>query len=221
MPEFKKGKDLKKWRSPRVLADAGRLRIVGGKFGGRQIGYSGDPVTRPMKDDIREAVFNLVGGWVPGKAAFDLFAGTGAMGLEAISRGATQAFLIERHFPTVKIIRENVAGLDPEMAVQISASDTFFWSRKFLKSSDLWPVQPWIIFCCPPYDLYVHKTDELMTLVEAMLEAAPMESLMVVESDSRFDLKRLPQHEDWSVRRYSPAVVSVFKKFSSEAVAEP
>ena len=220
MPEFKKGKDLKKWRSARVVADVGRLRIVGGKFGGRQINYSGDPVTRPMKDDIREAVFNLVGGWVPGKAAFDLFAGTGAMGLEAISRGATRAFLIERHFPTVKVIRENVAALDPEMDVQISASDTFFWSRKFLKDQDLWPTEPWIIFCCPPYDLYVEKTDDVILLIEGLLNAAPMESLLVVESDSRFDPKSLPQHEDWSVRKYSPAVVSVYKKFAAESNLE-
>ena len=216
MPEFKKGKDLKNWRSSRVVSDDGRLRIVGGQFGGRQIRYSGDPVTRPMKDDIREAVFNLVGGWVPGKAAFDLFAGTGAMALEAISRGASQAFLIERHFPTVKIIRENVASLDPEMKVRISASDTFFWSRKFLKDDQLWPDEPWIVFCCPPYDLYVKRTDELMELVEQLLNAAPLGSLLVVESDSRFEISRLPEHQDWAVRKYSPAVISVYKKFEDE-----
>ena len=213
MPQYKKGRDIKHWKTPRVNSDVGRLRIVGGKYGGRQINYSGDPVTRPMKDDIREAVFNLVGGWTPGKAAFDLFAGTGAMGIEAVSRGASQAFLIERHFPTVKIIKENVSEIDPEMNVTISAADSFFWARKFLKDQDNWPAEPWIVFCCPPYDLYLKSTDQLIELIGSFLDVAPDDSLIVVESDSRFNLERLPNHEQWSVRKYSPAVISVFKKF--------
>ena len=213
MPKFKKGKDIKNWRSPRVLSDDGRLRIVGGHFGGRQIRYSGDPVTRPMKDDIREAVFNLVGGWVSGKAAFDLFAGTGAMGLEAISRGASRGFLIERHFPTAKIIRENVASLDPNMNANVSSSDSFFWSRKFFSDPESWPAEPWVVFCCPPYDLYVKQADELMEMIGSFLKHAPEDSLIIVESDSRFELTKLPEHENWSVRKYSPAVISVYKKF--------
>ena len=99
MPRYKRGRNLNDWNTNRADAGLGKLRIVGGKFRGRQIEYSGDPVTRPMKDNIREALFNLVGGWVKEKIVFDLFAGTGAMALEALSRGATKAFLIERHIP--------------------------------------------------------------------------------------------------------------------------
>lgn len=214
MPRYKKGKDLKKWQAQRsAAADGGKLRIVGGIYGGRQIDYSGDPITRPMKHDIREAVFNLVGGWVPGKAAFDLFAGSGAMGLEAMSRGATQAFLIERHFPTVKIIRDNVAALDPEMQVTVIGSDSFFWSRQFFKNNDRWPSEPWIVFCCPPYDLYIEKTQALLDMIKSYKQAAPPGSLVVVESDQRFDVQQLPAHQHWAVRQYTPAVISIFKKF--------
>lgn len=213
MPRYKKGKDLKRWQTPRSASDPGKLRIVGGIYGGRQIAYSGDPITRPMKDDIREAVFNLVGGWTPDKAAFDLFAGTGAMGLEAISRGASRAYLIERHFPTVKIIRENVAALDPDMDVTIAGSDSFFWARKFFKDQDQWPTEPWLVFCCPPYGLYVERTQELLDLINSFKEAAPADSLVVVESDQRFNVEQLPSHEAWTVRTYTPAVISIFKKF--------
>jgi 16S rRNA (guanine966-N2)-methyltransferase len=145
--------------------------------------------------------------------AFDLFAGTGAMGLEAMSRGATRAYLIERHFPTVKIIRENVAALNPEMNVQIAGSDTFFWARRFLKDTRQWPSEPWIVFCCPPYDLYVKQTQDLLDLVRSFKEAAPQDSLIIVESDQRFDVEQLPCHEEWTVRKYAPAVISIFKKF--------
>ncbi len=200
-------------RGVRPESDVGKLRIVGGIYGGRQIAYSGDPVTRPMKDDIREAVFNLVGGWASGKAAFDLFAGTGAIGLEAMSRGAARGFLIERHFPSVKIIKQNVVTLDPDMNVQVDASDTFFWVRKFLKNKDQWPSDPWIVFCSPPYDLYLSKTEPMLELIDGMLQASPEGSLLVVESDKRFNVERLPEHEKWTVREYTPAVISVFKKF--------
>src|SRR5437868_14777408 len=80
------------------------LRIIGGSRRGRKLQYSGDVRTRPMKDRVREAVFNLLGPQIAGSHAIDLFAGTGALGLEAISRGASKATFIERHLPTAKLI---------------------------------------------------------------------------------------------------------------------
>ena len=64
-----------------------------------------------MKDRLREAIFNLVGPLPPGMQAWDLFAGTGALGLEAISRGAERATFLEQHYPTAGIIRQNITAL--------------------------------------------------------------------------------------------------------------
>ena len=212
MPKFRRGRDLKQWNSNRPEAGVGKLRVVGGKYRGRLIQYSGDPLTRPMKDHTREALFNLVGGWVEGKACFDLFAGTGAIGIEAISRGASVAFLVERHFPTLRIIEENVQSIDPEMKVQLDGSDSFFWVRKFLKEPERWPAEPWIVFCCPPYALFDDRTDELLEMIQAMLEAAPAGSLLAVESHEKFDPGRLPHPEQWKSRHYAPALISVLQK---------
>jgi 16S rRNA (guanine966-N2)-methyltransferase len=219
MPRFKRGKDLSKWNSNRAEAGIGKLRIVGGKFRGRLIDYSGDPVTRPMKDNVREAVFNLVGGWVKDKVVFDLFAGTGAMGLEALSRGAAKCFFIERHIPTVRIIQENVLLLDSELPVEISSSDTFFWVRQFLKTPDQWPAEPWVVFCCPPYDFYVDRPDDVLKMVADLMAIAPLGSLFLVESDSRFDPRGLPDPDSWLVRKYSPALVAVRRERSAETDA--
>jgi 16S rRNA (guanine(966)-N(2))-methyltransferase RsmD len=187
-----------------------RLRIIGGRWRGRQIRYSGDSVTRPMKDNIREAMFNLIGGWIPGKFVIDLFAGTGAIGLEALSRGAQHALLIERHIPTAKIIEQNAADLGAAGETTVVTSDTFFWSRQFLKQ----PVptdRAWAVFCSPPYELYVSQTQAMLTLIESLLEAAPQDSVFVVESDSRFDSSLLPRHSQWRVRHYSPAVLHIWR----------
>lgn len=173
-------------------------------------------MTRPMKDDIREAVFNLVGGWIPGKAVFDLFAGTGAMGLEAMSRGAARAVLIERHFPTVKIMKQNIEILDADWPVEAVASDTFFWARRFLADKSLWPTEPWAIFCCPPYNLYVKAADQLMELISGLTNEMPCGSLVVVESDRRFDPDLLPG-DQWVTREYSPAVISVLREREAQS----
>ncbi len=211
MPRSERGRKLSNWKSNRAPADGGKLRIIGGHFRGRQIAYSGDSVTRPMKDNIREALFNLIGGWVEGKAAIDLFAGTGAMGLEAISRGASRAYLIERHFPTVKVIRENVQMLSPDQPVEVNASDSFFWAREFLSKPDVQPEEPWAIFCCPPYSLFQSRQDDLLEMVGSLLDAAPEHSVAVVESDEKFDPACLPRAGQWRSRQYAPALISVFR----------
>ena len=82
-----------------AVRPAAGLRIIGGEFRGRRLHYSGDRRTRPMKDRLREAVFNLIGPDIRGKHAIDLFAGTGALALESLSRGAKSATLIEQHHP--------------------------------------------------------------------------------------------------------------------------
>jgi len=184
------------------------LRIIGGKFRGRKLQYSGDQRTRPMKDRLREAIFNLLGPSIRKKHAVDLFSGTGALGLEAISRGADSATLIEQHFPTAKIISANVGVLEIETRVEIVTANVFIWHKR----GPQLPQTPWAVFCSPPYDFYVSRTDEMLDLIGGLMEEAPAESLFVVEADKRFDFSVLPQADRWNVRTYSPATVGIFRK---------
>ena len=167
-----------------------------------------------MKDVTREACFNLVGGFIEGKAAFDLFAGTGAIGIEALSRGATRALLIERHIPTIRIVESNVRSLELESAARVITSDTFFWARQFLNAPKAWPDEPWAVFCCPPYVLFEEKRDLMLIMLHSLVDVAPEGSLFVVESDDRFETADLPDELQWQVRNYSPAFISVAHKQS-------
>ena len=106
------------------------LRIIGGQFRGRRLHYSGDLRTRPMKDRLREAIFNLIGPAIRGKHALDLFAGTGALALEAISRGAERATLIEQHNPTANVIRQNIAELGVEEQAEVVVGNMFIWWQR-------------------------------------------------------------------------------------------
>jgi len=184
------------------------LRIIGGRLRGRRLHYSGDPRTRPMKDRLREAVFNLLGPAVRGTHAIDLFAGTGALGLEALSRGAVRATLIERHLPTAQVIRRNVAELGVQDVVEVVTASAFSW---FAGGPELGS-EPWLVFCSPPYDFYVSQTEQMLQLLQAMTAAAPEDSLFVVEADGRFDFGLLPDAAAWRVRNYKPAVVGIYCK---------
>lgn len=188
-------------------AQRGSVRIVGGTLRGRKLEYHGDPRTRPMKDRVREAVFNLLGD-VAGTLTIDLFAGTGVLGFEALSRGAWWAVFIEQHFPTADLIRRNAAELGVAEACEIVAADTLIWFRR----SDRLPddgSRPWLVFCSPPYDLYLSRRDEMLTLIERLWASAPAHSRFVVEADARFDFSRLVEPAAWRMRAYPPAQVGI------------
>ena len=199
----------KKRRTPDDSASAA-LRIVGGRLRGRTIRYSGDPRTRPMKERVRESVFNLVGPAVVGKHAIDLFAGTGALGLEALSRGAVGATFIERHAPSVRLLEENVAALGVREQSEGVFGDAFLWRR--LQPD--WPrsvTAPRLVLCSPPYDFYCQRTGDMIQLIRQMHEEAPPSSLLVVEADHRFDFNLLADMGSWDVRNYRPAVVGILR----------
>jgi 16S rRNA (guanine966-N2)-methyltransferase len=188
------------------------LRIIGGVFRNRPIRYTGDPRTRPMKDRVREALFNLVGPRVAGKHAIDLFAGTGALGLEAISRGAVRATFIERHFPTAGVIRENIAALGIESQCQVYATDAFLWLRQQrARDPALLAGEAWLVLCSPPFDFYVDRLPEMCELLSGLSAAAPSGSLLAVEADRRFDFAVLKDLGDWDIRGYPPAVIGMLK----------
>jgi 16S rRNA (guanine(966)-N(2))-methyltransferase RsmD len=197
------------------------LRIIGGKLRGSKISFNGDPATRPMKERVREAVFNLVGPSIKGTLAVDLFAGTGALGLEALSRGAAQALFIERHRPTAKTLLENISVLGVGEDSQVVQSDTFFWARDLPdclrenadKGSSA--ALPWVVFCSPPYALYRERTDDMLRLIEACMADAPAGSSVLVETDGEFDYESLPQPEKWDVRNYFPAVLGIWRPAST------
>lgn len=213
------------------------LRVIGGKFKAVHLEYGGDHRVRPMKDRIRESVFNLIGTLTAGRHVIDLFAGTGALAFEALSRGAASATLIEVHFPTARIARRNIAALEEKEKgiadrIDLTATDVFFWGKGLaetlavrdgtithgtqLSSFDdrfirLPQDVPWLVFCSPPYDFYVNREGEMLELIETLKRAAPPESLFVIEADGRFDFDRLNVEIAPKKRRsYPPAEIGIF-----------
>lgn len=187
-----------------------RVRIIGGRLRGRPLPYSGDPRTRPMKDRVREAVFNLLGHAVEGTDAVDLFAGTGALGLEALSRGAAHATLIERHRPTAERIRLATRQLGIETQATVLSCDAFFWMRHDWQPG----TRPTLLFCSPPYAFFGSRRNELLEVFRLFAQRAATGSCLVIESDTGWMPQELPLSLDWDTRDYPPAIIAIGHKLS-------
>lgn len=85
------------------------MRIVAGDFGGRRLKAVPGMATRPTTDKVKEALFNIIGPYFDGGRSLDLFAGSGGLSIEAVSRGIDQAVLIDRQYAAIKTIQDNVA----------------------------------------------------------------------------------------------------------------
>jgi 16S rRNA (guanine966-N2)-methyltransferase len=184
------------------------LRVIGGQFRGSKLRYVGDQRVRPMKERVREALFNLTGPKIQGTHALDLFAGSGALAIEAISRGAAGATLVEIHLPTARVARENLASLDLQSRCEVVHGNVFRWVEREPRL----PEGPWCVFCSPPYEFYENRHQEMLDLIRFFFVRSPPGSMIVVESDKRFHFDELDDPEGWVVRSYPPAVVGIYRK---------
>lgn len=114
-------------RPGRTGAGANRLRIVGGLWRSRIVRFPGAAGLRPTPDRVRETLFNWLGQRLTGLACVDLFAGSGALGLEARSRGAARVVLVERDHRVCEHLRRTARELEPGDGIEIVQADALAW----------------------------------------------------------------------------------------------
>ncbi|MBS0438863.1 MAG: 16S rRNA (guanine(966)-N(2))-methyltransferase RsmD [Proteobacteria bacterium] len=111
--------------SPHPPSPPGKLRIIGGSLRGSRIAVPDFPGLRPTPDRVRETLFNWLAPVIEGAKCLDLFAGTGALGIEALSRGAAQVDFVEADVRLAQLLRENLARLKQQAAVHCAAAEGF------------------------------------------------------------------------------------------------
>ncbi len=128
------------------------VRIVGGRWRGRHLAVPAGTGVRPTPDRVRETLFNWLGPSLPGARCLDLFAGTGVLGLEALSRGATGTTFVERDPVLVRTLEERMTDLSAEANVFRGDALEFLASR---------PQRPFdVVFVDPPYSMGVTQVLE-------------------------------------------------------------
>jgi 16S rRNA (guanine966-N2)-methyltransferase len=186
-------------RSATSDAKQTKLRVIGGDMRGRTIHYHGASFTRPMKDNIRENLFNILGRAARGAICFDLFAGTGALAFESLSRGAKSVVMVEQNRNAVRFIQQTAESLDVESRIRVITGDTFRLAGQLLAPPE--DDTPWIVFLCPPYVLWHDSLDDLNRIIQTTLDNAPPGSVLVAETEKSFAADRLPPG-DWDLREY-------------------
>lgn len=123
----------------------GQLRIIGGQWRGHKLHFADVEGLRPTGDRVRETLFNWLAPVISGAHCLDLFAGSGALGFEALSRGATHAILVEKDTAATALLKQNGALLRTERA-QVIQSDAAQWLNTFT------PEKPFdVVFLDPPF----------------------------------------------------------------------
>ena len=176
------------------------MRIIAGSHRGHTISAPAGQDTRPTSDRVRENVFNIVGP-VDGAAVLDLYAGSGAMGLEALSRGAARAVFVESDGDAVRAIERNLDKLKLRATVlRRDAIAVLSAEASAGRKYDL-------VLVDPPYDMYTDLQPQLARYLPVVLAD---DGMLVVETDARTQ-PELPLEERTS-RKYGQTRVTVYEK---------
>jgi len=167
-------------------------RIIAGKFKGRVLQTPKGDATRPTQDRTKEALFSILGGDFTGLSAIDLYAGTGSLGLEALSRGAEPVTLVESFAIAIKTIEANVALLGASEDVIIFPYPVEMALNR-LRPAD-------VIFMDPPYNL--KEIDEVIDMIFELKVLKPG-GVLAVETSAKRELLLRPDVRIKDERKYS------------------
>ena len=174
------------------------MRVIAGRYKGRRLAAPAGPDTRPTSDRTREALFSVLGSRVEGARVLDLFAGSGALGIEALSRGASEATFVETSPAALRSLRANLEPLDA--AAETHRSDV----RRFLGVASRAARQYDLVFLDPPYRLAAPLGSVLSEALPAVLAPG---AVVVSESDRRSPLALdLPLLDE---RRYGDTLIRI------------
>jgi 16S rRNA (guanine966-N2)-methyltransferase len=174
-----------------------QLRIVAGAFRGRKLTCTVAAGLRPTPQMVREALFSILGNAVPDHPFGDLFAGTGAVGLEALSRGAQPVMFVERDLRAAADITRHLEAFGVADRATLLRTDVYRWGQRWQA-----PGEPVNLFLGPPFADYQHRLDDLLELLTTLQEKLAVGSVLVLQGEKTFDFAKLPAAAAWEQRRY-------------------
>jgi 16S rRNA (guanine966-N2)-methyltransferase len=187
-----------------TLSECSSMRIISGKFRSRKLFSPPTASTRPTSDRARESIFNIINslsdGFFTGASVLDAFAGSGTLGLEALSRGADHVTFMEKDPQTARTIKENIANLSVESQCTVIVGDATKLPKAF---------QPMkLVFLDPPYDQIVGETIIPTLHNQGWLN---VQTLIVLETSAKRVVNLPPHVTIIDQRRYGAALISFLK----------
>jgi 16S rRNA (guanine966-N2)-methyltransferase len=178
---------------------SGKIRIIAGEWRGRKLEVPDKQGLRPTPNRLRETLFNWLAMYLPGSRCLDLFAGSGALGIEAASRGAKEVLLIEKDYDIVQVLKQQLLSFKAYNKINILHTDAIH----FLKSS---PRAFDIIFLDPPFGQYL-----LNPSCHLLEESGWLSSQALIYLETESNLRELSLPTGWQIIRQKKAgQVTVF-----------
>jgi 16S rRNA (guanine966-N2)-methyltransferase len=178
------------------------VRIIAGEFRGRKLLPPEGDVTRPITDRVKQSLFDILTPRIESARVYDLFAGTGSMGLECLSRGAAHAIFFEADRSAIERLKKNVATLKLQSRSQIIPGDLFKW---FSTTTPTAPAD--LIFLDPPYRFLKEQPEKLRKLAQSIAKnhLTPT-GLIIFRHDAKDELE-LPPLKPTDRREYGGMVL--------------
>jgi 16S rRNA (guanine966-N2)-methyltransferase len=152
------------------------MRIVGGQFGGRRLVLPKDARVRPTADRVREAWMSILGDALAGARVLDLFAGSGALGLEALSRGARSVTFVELNAASLAALKQNIATLDVDHSTTVYRGDAMRYAERLPERAFE------VVLADPPY------TMDYASRLVALFRRHPFGRILSVEHPADLEL---------------------------------
>jgi 16S rRNA (guanine966-N2)-methyltransferase len=175
----------------------GKLRVSGGEARGRRL--KAPKNIRPTQGMVKQAIFNMVGPRIEGAEVLDLFAGSGALGIEALSRGAARVTFVDREPRGLAILRQNLDALGFKARARLVRSDVVRW----LEASPEAITSATFVFLDPPYE------DAVLDRALGVLDRQVTEATVLAEHSRRQALPALSRLKVDRERRYGDTLVTV------------
>jgi 16S rRNA (guanine(966)-N(2))-methyltransferase RsmD len=174
-----------------------QIRIVAGNLRGRKVTCDVHPRMRPTPQMVREALFSILGDAVPGRPFFDVFAGTGVIGLEALSRGASNVTFVERNFRLTDAIDKNLREFGVADQARVARSDVYRWIEHWQP-----PAEAVTVFISPPFADFERRPVELRTVISELRQRPAPGSVVVLQAEESEFLDSLQGRNEADERKY-------------------
>ncbi|MBL8797478.1 MAG: RsmD family RNA methyltransferase [Planctomycetia bacterium] len=192
-----------------------QLRIVAGSLRGRKLTCEIHEGVRPTPQKVREALFSILGHAVPHRPFFDVFAGTGAIGLEALSRGASETVFVERDPELADAIDGYLRSFRVSDRGRVLRADVYRWIDRWRP-----PKEAVNVFLSPPFEDYQGRVESMSALVAKLEEKLADDSVLVVQGEESPGFDQLLERHDWDLRKYGRNYLAIWVKGEDPAARE-
>lgn len=187
----------------KILLGGLGVRVISGSARGLKLNTPGDDRVRPTTDRVKESMFNIVQDWVYDSQVLDLFAGSGALGIEALSRGASQAVFCDNSLDSIKIIKSNIEKARVVDRSQIVSGDF----KRCLRDMEAKNQSFDMIFVDPPY--YKGLFEEVLDTIR-VCKILKKDGIVIVEHDAKRPIGQVEGLEVYKEKKYGITMLTFY-----------